>query len=119
MASESAELHAPDSALDGDTRTYWAPHAGTEQASLEINLGEPRTFDNIAIQECIRQGQRIEVFAVEVADGDGWREIANGTVVGYKQLLRVEPVTVSRVRLSITESRWQPTVATFGLYNSA
>ena len=44
--------------------------------------------------------------------------LAAATTIGQKRLLRFDPVTTGRVRLTITESRWCPTIARFGLFDS-
>jgi alpha-L-fucosidase len=109
---------APDRALDGDTRTFWCPNEGVEAAWLGLDLRGPRTFDRACLQECIRQGQRIERFALEVWQDSRWTAVATATTIGYNRLLRFPPVAAQSVRLNILESRECPTIATFGLYDS-
>jgi alpha-L-fucosidase len=68
------------------------------------------------LQEDIASGQRVEAFEVEVfSDGD-WRPAANGTVIGYKRLLRFPDATVSKLRIRFTQFRVRPTLAGLGLY---
>ena len=117
-ASEVGAGHRPANALDGDTRTFWRPEEVSETGWLEVDMGRPVTFDRAMVQECIREGQRIEAFRLEAWDDGEWHEFARDTTVGYKQLLRFEPVTAQRVRMVIEESRWCPTVANFGLYKT-
>ena len=64
----------------------------------------------------ITSGQRVEQFALEAFDGTGWKEIAAATTIGYKRLLRFEPVTTRTVRLTILNSRVCPTLSNFALY---
>jgi alpha-L-fucosidase len=81
--------------------------------------------------EDIRQGQHVEAFAFDVWDGagsvtdhnllgqTGWREIATGTTIGWKKLLRFPTVTAEWVRVRILKSRNDSTIfrpKTFGLY---
>ena len=47
-------------AVDGNGDTYWTPADGAIQASLEIDLGRPATFDRAMLQEMIATGQRVE-----------------------------------------------------------
>ena len=44
---------------DGDRNTYWAADDGVLQATLEVDLCGPTTFDNVRIQEYIRLGRQI------------------------------------------------------------
>ena len=61
-------------------------------------------------------GQRIEQFALEIHNGQDWNQIARGTVVGYKRILRFDDVTARRVRIRILQSRVCPTLSNFGLF---
>ncbi|MCU0244356.1 MAG: alpha-L-fucosidase [Acidobacteria bacterium] len=68
-------------------------------------LTGPRRFNVALIREDVRWGQRIEAFALDIGDGADWREVARGTTVGYKKLLRFPAVETDRVRLRILRAR--------------
>ncbi len=87
------------------------PRLGLAQMIIEQALG-----DRFQFAENIRIGQRIEKFSLEFWDGQEWKTITGGTTVGYKRLLRFDPVTANKVRLRIESSRLSPTLAEFGLY---
>jgi alpha-L-fucosidase len=80
---------------------------GSKGARLEFeyNLGGPRIFNVAMLREDIRQGQRIESFALDVRDGEDWKEIARGTTVGSKKLLRFPAVETTRIRVRILKVR--------------
>ena len=83
---------------------------------LDFDLKKPCTFNIAVLQEHIAVGQRIEKFRLMAFIDDEWCEIAGATVVGYKRILRFEPVTAQKVRVEIQESRMAPTLSTFGLF---
>jgi len=113
------ETHGPDRLTDGDGSTYWQAPEGTEQADFVIDLGAERAFDRIVLEENIREGQRIERFRIEIEDVRGdWSLVYEGTVVGYKKICRFAETTARRLRLTIAESRWSPTLSGFGVYRS-
>lgn len=99
---------------DGKYDTYWMGSDTT--ATLEFDLKSPQTFDVLSLQENIRVGQRIEEFVLEVQEGTEWKEVAKGTTVGYKRLLRFPAVTARKIRLRILSSRLQPTLAEVGVF---
>jgi len=105
-----------EASLDGDFRTAWAAPDGVTRATLEYDLGEGRTFNTAMLQENIRAGQRISSFTFDVLMGADWKEVARGTTVGYKRLLRFPTIAASRVRVRILASRLSPTLAEFGLF---
>lgn len=102
--------------LDGKYNTSWTTKGSDSTAVIELHLPKAETFDVLALQENISIGQRIEKFSFEYWDGQAWKQAATGTTVGYKRLLRFEPVNASRVRLRIAQSRLNPTLSEFGLY---
>jgi len=109
--------HAAGGALGDAGETFWmAAGDGSSPETWTCDLGAEKTFDVVMIQERIALGQRIKRFRVEVRDGDGWREVARGTTVGHKRLLRIEPATARHVRLVIEASRGAPTLRRFGLF---
>jgi alpha-L-fucosidase len=71
------------------------------------------------LQENIGVGQRIEKFTFEYWKDGQWHKAAEGTTVGYKRLLRFDPVTAKKVRLRIESSRLNPTLSEIGLYKNA
>ncbi len=102
--------------LDGDPATCWRPADGLTGAAIVYDLDGPRTFNVAVVQENIRVGQRVESCALDAWDGAEWKEIATGTTIGWKRLLRFPTWTASKVRFRILGSRLEPTVAEFGLY---
>jgi alpha-L-fucosidase len=123
-ASETMDgAHAASQVLNPDgerkPKAYWCPREGTEHAWIELLLPEEKTFDHVILMEHIQSGQRIERFTLEVCGEDGrWQDIYAGTVVGYKRICCFPKVTASRVRLTIQESRWCPTLSKFSLFYS-
>jgi alpha-L-fucosidase len=117
QASNAAKGHSAQKTIDGDKKTYWTTEGGKEAAVLEYRLAKPSTFDVLMLQENIRIGQRIEHFQLEAWINGSWEKVTEGTTIGYKRLLRFPATTTDRVRLSITESRTNPTLSHFGLYN--
>ncbi len=105
-----------EATLDGNYRTAWAAPESVTRATLEYDLGEGRTFNTALLQENIRVGQRISSFALDVLSRGDWKEVARGTTVGYKRLVRFPTVAASRVRVRILASRLSPTLAEFGLF---
>lgn len=114
-ASFTPSVTAPG---NDDCNEYWRAPDGVEQAEIEIDLGEEKRFDTVVLGEAIAIGQRIERFTLSALQDGEWHEIHSGTVVGYKKIGRFSPVMARHLRLSITESRYFPTLKQFELYLS-
>lgn len=78
-------------AISNGERTYKL------KSGSEINI--------VMLQEDIARGQRVEAFSVEAQTADGWKEIAQGTTVGYKRLLRFPDVKANQLRIKIKSCR--------------
>ena len=68
------------------------------------------------IQEYIKLGQRIKSFSVEIEKDGNWLEVAKGTTIGYKRILRIDPVEAQKVRLVITGSKACPVISNMEVY---
>ena len=108
-------------ALDGSLDTWWEAAPGKRTATLTLKLPKAVTFDVISLQEAVdHRGQRIESFSVDVWDGSTWKTMDQQTTVGHKRLLRwSSPVSTDQVRIRITGSRLEPTLAEIGLFKQA
>jgi alpha-L-fucosidase len=103
---------------DHQMTTFWTTKGGKESGTIDITLPQPQTVDVLCLQENITIGQRIEKFRFEYKNGEQWVEAAKGTTVGYKRLLRFNPVKATEFRLIIEASRLNPTISELGLYQS-
>lgn len=105
-------------AVDGNKNTYWATDDTITRASLTIDFGKPVTFNRFLAQEYIKLGQRVKAFKVEGLVGGNWKELANGTTIGYKRILLFPAVTATRLRFTITGAKACPLISNIGVYNA-
>ncbi len=101
---------------DGKRATFWSTDDGVTTPEIVVEFASPTRFNVIALREHLPLGQRIEGFAVDQWKDGQWIECAKGTSVGNRRLLRLEPVTTSKVRLRITAAPVCPALSEFGLY---
>ncbi len=123
-ADSSIDAKGASLALDGKLDTWWEAAPGHSTGELVLKLPAPATFDVVSLQEAVdHRGQRIESFALDTWDGRGWNAAITAdelTTVGFKRLIRLRsPVTSDRLRIRITGSRTEPTIAGIGLFKQA
>jgi alpha-L-fucosidase len=118
VASNERPGYPGGAIIDRDTKNYWTTENGVDSATLEIHLARTLTFNRALLQENIAVGQRVERFRLEAWAGKTWREIAKGTTIGYKRLLRFPNMTAAKVRIVIERSRTSPTLSAFGLFKA-
>ena len=85
---------------------------------MTIDLGKPTTFNRFLVQEYIRLGQRVKLFTVEALVDGNWKEVAKGTTIGYKRILRFPSVKATQVRFTIADSKACPLISNIGIYNA-
>ncbi len=125
-ADTSAPANRPALVLDGNLDTWWEAAPGHTNGEVTLTLPRAVTFDVVSLQEAIdHRGQRIESFELEVGNGSDWaapEKIPSDslTTIGHRRLIRLlAPVTASQVRIRITGSRLEPTLAEIGLFKQA
>ena len=109
----------PEHVLDNDNDTYWATDDSIFPAELIIKLPRETEFDRILIQEPIRFGQRISQFSVDIMGKTGWETVFEGTTVGYKRLIRINPVSTAQVRLTFIHANNTVAISKVGLYKAS
>ena len=115
VRGESSDF-APQHALDGNPRTFWATEDSITSGWIELDLNGLVPFNISRVEENIALGQRVQTYRIEAWDGSQWQTIACGTTIGHKKLDRFETVKASKVRLVIETSRACPTIREVGLY---
>ena len=80
----------------------WKANAGN---SKEYALTSKAPINVVVLQEDISKGQRVEKFTIEALVDGTWKEIGNGTTVGYKRMVRLPQVTTNKLRVTINNSR--------------
>ena len=89
-------------ARPGDTHVYQL------KPKSEINV--------VMLCEDISKGQRMEAFTVEALTADGWKEIAKGTTVGYKRLIRIPAVEARQLRVKVDACRLAANISEVAAY---
>ena len=83
---------------------------------VELSLPSAERVEYVVVQEEITGGERISNYVLQGHSG-GWRDLASGTTVGHKRIIKVGGEELDAVRLLVAESRGVPRVrrlAAFG-----
>ena len=116
-------------ALADPSRTsYWAVSddhdaEGDGLAWVEFQFADDVTFDEVWLEEPVQLGQRIHRFRVfveeEVKSGpSSWRELAAGTTIGARRILRVPETSTGGIRIRIDDAMATPALSRLSLYLS-
>lgn len=85
----------------------------------ELDFRKKITFDRVALQENIAEGQRNKEALLEYWDGKHWKTITNFTTIGHKRLLRIPTIRTSKIRITVLESLKPVQLAEVGLYKAS
>ena len=71
----------------------------------------------LVLKENILLSQRVEKFKVyEDVKGEGLVEVYDGTVIGYKRIVKLSGKEITGLKIEITDARVAPAVSFVGVY---
>lgn len=112
--------YIPSNLVDGDAKTYYATSDEFSTDTITFDLGSAKTFDCLMLQEVIQLGHRTTGWSVDYStNGTDWKPITEASdkhSIGYKWIVRFNPVTATHVRLRITAGKACVALHTFGIY---
>lgn len=100
FADYRQRIFADNRVVDGEK--LWQVQPGGEQV---YQLKPGSVINLVMLQEDITKGQRVEAFRVEAWMNGQWTQIAEGTTVGYKRMVRFPEVKTDRLRIKVLNSR--------------
>jgi alpha-L-fucosidase len=101
---------------DGNNETYWTTDDNITTGSFEIELDTIQAIRYVLLQEYITLGQRVKNFTIDIWKDNAWQEVAAATTIGYKRIIKLEPVQTDKVRINITASRACPILSSVEVF---
>jgi len=108
---KETEAYGAQQAFDGDAETRWATDAGTKQAWLAADLGQPATVASVVIHEASGFTGRVTKFEFQYRAGETWQTIFTGTKIGGRLVKKFPAVTAREFRLNILDATEGPTIS--------
>lgn len=108
--------YAAANLTDGKKETYWATDDAVRSGSIELSWKAEQQISYIVLQEYIRLGQRVASFSVDAWENGGWKNLASATTIGYKRILKLEPVKTTKLRINIEDSKACPVLSEIAVY---
>lgn len=102
--------------LDGKNGTYWSTEDSITTPEVVLSFKQPVRFNVVDLREYLPLGQRIEAFALDQWKDGQWAELARGTSIGNRRLIRSGFITTEKLRLRIVGAPVAPALAELGLY---
>ena len=89
-------------AVDGDLKTRWASDFAARSGWLAVDLGEEHEIGRVWISEI--EWPETREFAIEIKQGDTWKQVAHGTTIGPDKEIIFPPVKARVVRLNVSKA---------------
>ncbi len=101
---------------DGKKDTYWTTDDNVTNGSLEITLPKVLPVKYVLLQEYIKLGQRVKSFTIEAWQDNQWKQVAEGTTIGYKRILKLDGVNTNRIRVNVADSKACPVISNVQIF---
>lgn len=108
--------YSASNVTDDNEETYWSTDDGITNGTIEIDLGKKQLVKYVVLQEYIKLGQRVKVFHVEARNNNRWVNVAKGTTIGYKRIIKLDSLTTDKLRINIVESKACPLISNISIY---
>ena len=100
-----------------DYETYFKTKDGHRELCIELKWEEGIKASYLVLKENILLSQRVESFKVyEEVKGEGYKEVYDGTVIGYKRIVVLSGKEITGIKIEITDSRIAPAISFVGVY---
>lgn len=105
-----ANAGGPQQVLDNNPNTYLL--LDKDPREIVLTTPTPITINRFLIQEAVAtHGERVEQHTLEAYIDGAWKEIAHGTNIGYKRILRFPQVTTNKLRVRFPQVRFTPAIS--------
>ena len=101
-------------------RRFGRPVAETGGARrvFTLTMGGPRRVDHVLLEERLETGERVRGWLLEGFDGTSWVPLGSGSAIGLRHIQPVGPVTVTGLRLSISQTAGEPWIRRFAAFDT-
>ncbi|MDO4780144.1 MAG: alpha-L-fucosidase [Bacteroides sp.] len=87
-----------------------------EGKSVVYKLKNATDVNVFMLQEDITKGQRVEEFTIEASVNGQWKQIARGTTIGYKRMVRFNAVKTDAIKITINKTRALANISNVGAF---
>ncbi len=115
-ATPNEESNGINNVRTDDYASWYQPKDFCRNALVDISFENEITLNRVVLKENIKLGQRIESYRITVYRQDTEVFSYEGSIIGYKKIVRLPEVTATGIVIEILDSRVSPTLSFIGLY---
>ena len=87
-----------------------------ESKKINLKLNGDKVVNYIVLKEDIQHGERVREYIVEGKLNGRWLKISDGSCIGHKRIIKIEPARYSAVRLNISKALDTPKILSLAAY---
>lgn len=101
-------------------RQYGKPLKQTSGTGSEyiINFDKPVCINRVLMQEDISNGERVLKYSLKGKKNKEWIDLSAGSCIGHKHIDRFDPQTIDAIKLVVTESKADPQIKNFAVFET-
>lgn len=101
-------------------RQYGTPLQQTSGTGSEyiLSFDKPTSINRVILQEDIAKGERILKYSLKGKKNNKWIDLASGSCIGHKHIDRFEPQTLDAIKLVVDESKADPQIMNFSVFET-
>lgn len=101
-------------------RQYGTPLKQTSGTGSEyiINFDKPVCINRVLMQEDISNGERVLKYSLKGKKNKEWIDLSAGSCIGHKHIDRFDPQTIDAIKLVVTESKADPQIKNFAVFET-
>lgn len=101
-------------------RQYGTPLKQTSGTGSEyiISFDKPVSINRVLMQEDISNGERVLKYSLKGKKNKEWIDLSAGSCIGHKHIDRFEPQTIDAIKLVVTESKADPQIKNFSIFET-
>lgn len=101
-------------------RQYGTPLKQTSGTGTEyiINFDKPVSINRVLMQEDISNGERVLKYSIKGKKNKEWIDLSAGSCIGHKHIDRFDPQTIDAIKLVVTESKADPQIKNFAVFET-
>ena len=115
-----ADIHQIETLGKEIVRQYGTPLQQTSGTGSEyiLSFDKPTSINRVILQEDIAKGERVLKYSLKGKKNNEWIDLASGSCIGHKHIDRFEPQTLDAIKLVVDESKADPQIMNFSVFET-
>lgn len=116
LCAQALEGYGAENLRDDTYDTCLRTADGVTACDIVLEWEKAVKVKRVVMKENLHYSQRIEKFVIEAWTDGVFRQVYEGTVVGYKKIAVLEELETEKLRIRVLDARVSPVISFLGVY---